>query len=190
MPEIGALGPGDLTLEVENHRGGSLLTFVAQDRPGLMAAIAGGLAVLGLEIRSARTATEGDSAVSLWEVTRPDVDATKVRERVRPVLAGEVDLTTRLAVDPAQDEVPARVAILPQRSESATLLEVRAHDRRGLVWNVCTQIAALGHSIRSAHLSTYGVEARDVFYVVDASGSPLGGEHAERMRDAVSNALT
>ena len=96
-----------------------------------MAGIAGGLALLGLEIRSARTVTEGEAAVSLWEVTRPDVDAAKVRERMRPVLAGEVDLAARLALDPAQDDVPARVAVLPQRSETATLLEVRAQDRRG-----------------------------------------------------------
>jgi [protein-PII] uridylyltransferase len=48
----------------------------------------------------------------------------------------------------------------------------------------------LDHSIRSAHLSTYGAEARDVFYVVDASGEPLGDGEAERMRAAVESALT
>ena len=190
MPDVGALGPDDLELEVENHRGGSLLTFVTRDRPGVMAGIAGGLALLGLEIRSARSATEGDAAVSLWEVTRPDVDVTKVRERVRPVLAGEVDLDARLALDPTHDDVPARVTVLPQRSETATLLEVRAHDRRGLVWTVSRAISGLDHSIRSAHLSTYGAEARDVFYVVDASGEPLGDGEAERMRAAVESALT
>jgi [protein-PII] uridylyltransferase len=190
MPDIGTLGPDALELQVENHRGGSLLTFVTRDRPGVMAGIAGGLALLGLEIRSARTSTVGEAAVSLWEVTRPDVDVTKVRERVRPVLAGEMDLAARLALDPAQDDVPAKVTVLPQRSETATLLEVRAHDRRGLVWTVCDAISGLGHSIRSAHLSTYGAEARDVFYVVDAEGRPLETEAAERLRAAVESALT
>jgi [protein-PII] uridylyltransferase len=190
LPEIGSIGSGDVRLEVENHRGGSLLTFVTRDRPGVMAGIAGGLALLGLEIRSARTATEGDAAVSLWEVTRPDVDLAKVRERIRPVLAGEIDLAARLALDPDHDDIPARVAVLHQRSETATLLEVRAHDRRGLVWTVCSEISALGHSIRSAHLSTYGAEARDVFYVVDLRGEPLDDTEAERLRDAVNRALT
>jgi [protein-PII] uridylyltransferase len=190
MPEIGELGPGELRLQVENHRGGSLLTFVALDRSGLMAGIAGGLALLGLEVRSARTATLGDAAVSLWEVTRPDVDAAKVRERLRPVLAGTVDLEARLALDPARDAVPAKVTLLHQRSETATLLEVRAQDRRGLVWTVSREISALGHSIRSAHLSTYGAEARDVFYVVDADGQPLADDAADRLRDAVAAALT
>jgi [protein-PII] uridylyltransferase len=190
MPDIGTLGPDSLELQVENHRGGSLLTFVTRDRPGVMAGIAGGLALLGLEIRSARTSTVGEAAVSLWEVTRPDVDVTKVRERVRPVLAGEMDLAARLALDPAQDDVPARVTVLPQRSETATLLEVRAHDRRGLVWTVCDAISGLGHSIRSAHLSTYGAEARDVFYVVAGHGEPLDDTEADRLRDTVSRALT
>lgn len=190
MPEFGALGPDDLELSVENHRGGSLLTFVTRDRPGLMAAIAGGLAMLGLQIRSSRSATEGEAAVSLWEVTRADVDAAKVRERVRPVLSGEVDLAARFGPEPGQDDDPARVTVLHQRSETATLLEVRAHDRRGLVWTVCTAIASGGHSIRSAHLSTYGAEARDVFYVVDAAGGPLERDEAERMRAAVEDALT
>jgi [protein-PII] uridylyltransferase len=80
--------------------------------------------------------------------------------------------------------------VLHQRSETATLLEVRAHDRRGLVWNVCREIAELGHSIRSAHLSTYGAEARDVFYVVDAEGQPLVDDVAEQLREAVTTALT
>jgi [protein-PII] uridylyltransferase len=190
IPEIGATTSDDVVLEVENHRGGSLLTFVTRDRSGIMAGIAGGLALLGLEIRSARTATEGDAAFSLWEVTRPDVDVAKVRERLRPVLAGEVDLPARLALDPTHDDVPARVTVLPQRSQTATLLEVRAQDRRGLVWTVCTAISDLGQSIRSAHLSTYGAEARDVFYVVDSSGAPLGDGDAEQMRAAVENALT
>jgi [protein-PII] uridylyltransferase len=190
MPEIGSIGAADVELDVENHRGGSLLTFVTRDRPGVMAAIAGGLALLGLEIRSARAATEGDAAVSLWEVTRPDVDVAKVRERVKPVLAGEIDLAARLALAPEHDDVPARVNVLPQRSETATLLEVRAHDRRGLVWTVCDTLTRLGHSIRSAHLSTYGAEARDVFYVVDGHGEPLDDAEAERLRDAVNRALT
>ena len=190
MPEIGSIGAADVRLEVENHRGGSLLTFVTLDRPGVMAGIAGGLALLGLEIRSARAATEGEAAVSLWEVTRPDVDVAKVRERMRPVLAGEIDLAARLALDPAHDDVPARVTVLPQRSETATLLEVRAHDRRGLVWTVCDAMTRLGASIRSAHLSTYGAEARDVFYVVDADGQPLSDDAAERLRDVVGDALT
>jgi [protein-PII] uridylyltransferase len=190
LPAAGELRFDEIRLDVENHRGGSLLTFVLRDRPGLMAAIAGCLAMLGMEIRSARSVTVGDAAMSLWEVTRADVDITRIRDRLLPVLRGEVDLASRLAFNPAADEEPPRIRILPRRSETATLIEVRAQDRRGLVWTVCRQIADAGHSIRSAHLSTYGSEVRDVFYLVNATdGRPLEDDAALAVREAIAEAL-
>jgi [protein-PII] uridylyltransferase len=58
------------------------------------------------------------------------------------------------------------------------------------VWTVCNQIASLGHSIRSAHMSTYGAEVRDVFYVVDADGTLLDAEAAEILRARLATALS
>ena len=58
-----------------------------------------------------------------------------------------------------------------------------------MVWTVCDAIARSGCSIRSAHLSTYGDEARDVFYVVDAAGDPLSGARAQELRATVDDAL-
>ncbi len=55
---------------------------------------------------------------------------------------------------------------------------------------MCRAIAEFGISIRSAHLSTYGPEARDVFYVVDGGGNPLDSETAENVRLALKTALT
>ena len=190
MPDSADLGRDEIRITVQNHRGGSLLTFVLRDRPGIMAAIAGCFAVLGLEIRSARTLTIDDVAMSLWEVTRPDVDIARIRDRLLPVLRGEVDLASRLALNGSADEEPPRIRILPRRSATATLVEVRAQDRRGLVWTVCREIAEAGHSIRSAHLSTYGSEARDVFYIVDAAeGRPLDDDAALAVRSAIADAL-
>jgi len=154
-----------------------------------MADLAGGLALAGLEIRSARTVTLGDAAASLWEVSRSDVDVDRVSERLRPALAGEIDLVARLELKPSDDVHGSRVRVLDRLSETATLLEVRAHDRRGLVWAVCHEIASLDHSIRSAHMSTYGDEARDVFYIVDADGHPLDEAAASVLRDRVASAL-
>lgn len=182
IPERGKTGPADFDLTVESHRGGSLLTIVTADRPGVMADLAGGLALAGLGIRSARTVTLGDVAASLWEVTRSDVDAARIRDRLRPAMAGEIDLAGRFELSSIPDEPDARVRLLGHVSETATVVEVRAHDRRGLVWTVCHEIATQGHSIRSAHMSTYGGEARDVFYVVDSAGGPLDDAAAAGLR--------
>ena len=118
MPDTADLGPDEIRITGQTHRGGSLLTFALRDRPGIMAAIAGCFAVLGLEIRSARTLTIDDVAMSMWEVTRPDVDIARVRERLLPVLSGEVDLSDRLALNPSADEEPPRIRILPRRSQT------------------------------------------------------------------------
>ncbi|MEH3034669.1 MAG: [protein-PII] uridylyltransferase [Aeromicrobium erythreum] len=194
-PDLDRLSAGDFDLTVAKHQGGSLLTVTTTDRPGLMAQIAGGLALQGLAIRSVRMVTEAPSApgaaapaVSLWEVERPDVDANACRERLRPVLAGEIDLAPRMGLRP-EEGARSSARIVPQNAQTATLLEVRARDRRGLVWTVASAIADLGHSIRSAHLSTYGDEARDVFYVVDDDGHPLDDAAAEQVRAAVAAAL-
>lgn len=189
IPDVGATGPADFTLEVEAHRDGSLLTFVTSSRRGVMADLAGAITLAGLEIRSARTVTLGDAASSLWEVSRADVDPARLGERLRPALAGEIDLAARLELKPTGDRSGSRVRILDRLSETASLLEVRAHDRRGLVWTVCHEIASLDLSIRSAHMSTYGTEVRDVFYVVDAEGERLDDATGELLRDRVAAAL-
>jgi [protein-PII] uridylyltransferase len=189
LPAAGELQMNEVRLEVENHQGGSLLTFVLRDRPGIMAAIAGCFALMGLEIQSARTLTVGDAAMSMWVAPRADVDAPRARQRLIPNLTGEVDPPGRLASSHPDDAVPSRTRILPRRSQTATLFEVRAQDRRGLVWTVCKEIAGYGHSIRSAHLSTYGSEVRDVFYVVDADGQPLDDDAAMQLRTDIAQAV-
>jgi [protein-PII] uridylyltransferase len=189
LPPHGAMGPTDFTLTVQPHQGGSLLTIVTADRPGVMADLAGGLALAGLAIRSARTVTSEGAAVSLWEVSRSDVDAARLTDRLRPAMAGDLDLAGRLELTSMHDAPDARVRLLERLSETATLVEVRAHDRRGLVWTVCAEIAELGLSIRSAHMSTYGEEVRDVFYVVDDDGQRLDDATASTLRDRLAAAL-
>lgn len=189
LPDATGLGPRDFRLEAEPHHDGSLLRVVARDRQGLLADLAGAFTVAGLNVRSCRTVTVGDAAASLWEVTRPDVDAARLAERIRPALDGHLDLAGRLAYSLGPDYLQPRVTVLDAMEQTATLLEVRALDRRGLVWTVCHAIAQLGHQIRSAHLSTYGDEARDVFYVTDAQDHALADDTADVLRRSVRDAL-
>lgn len=176
-------------LEVRTHHTGSLIVVSTRDRAGAMAEIAGGIALAGLEVLSARAVTTPTVATTLWEVTRDDVDATKLTERIKSVVDGTLDIDARLKLRPTEDDVDTSVRVLDDLSETATLIEVRAQDRRGLVWAVCRALAAEGASIRSAHLSTYGPEARDVFYVVDSAGQPLDAAAAQGVTAKVAAAL-
>lgn len=185
--EPGGTTSSALRVGVSPHHGGSLLTVVTADRHHLMADIAGGLALQGLAVRAVRMVTADGTATSWWELERPDLDPATVTERLRPVLAGEADLQRRMSL--GSQDAPGRVRLVAGSSSTATVLDVRAADRRGLVWTVCDVIAGHGHAIRSAHLSTYGDQARDVFYVVGARGAPLEPAAAERLRAAVEAAL-
>ncbi len=188
VPSPDSLGATDAEIHVEERgAAGALVTVVTRDRPGLMALVAGALASSGLQVRSVRVVTEDGAAVSLWEVTREQVEPTRVQTRLRQALSGELDLSARLAWEPGEGADP-RVEILSSRA-AATLVGLRTTDRRGLVWAVCREIAGAGHSIRSAHLTTYGDEVRDVFYVVDEHGDPLDDAAAGALRERLVTAL-
>lgn len=175
-------------VEAVPHHGGSLLTIVAPDSSGLLARVAGALALAGIDLHSLRTVTRDGYAVSMWETPRPDVDRHLVLERVRRVLAGDVDLDLRLD-RPAKGDDDPRVRLVSRAHLTATMLEVRALDRRGLIYLVARAVHAAGASIRSAHVSTFGAEVRDVFYLVDAEGDPLDPTVADHVREAVVSAL-
>jgi len=74
--------------------------------------------------------------------------------------------------------VPPRVVIDNHASNTHTVLEVNGRDRPGLLHDVTAAISDQGLQIASAHVSTYGVRAVDVFYVKDVL-RPEGRERAQ-----------
>ena len=66
--------------------------------------------------------------------------------------------------------VPPRVVIDNHASNTHTVLEVNGRDRPGLLHDVTAAISDQGLQIASAHVTTYGVRAVDVFYVKDVFG--------------------
>jgi len=158
------------------------VTVVAPDRVGLFATIAGVLALNRLSVRSAQVRTESEMAVDVWTVVperdhEPRADALR-RDIVR-AQSGDLDLTRQLDGRDAsrrQPHVPPpapRVDEAEGASETSTVLEVRAHDRPGLLYRLGRALALMGVSIRAARVSTLGAEAVDVFYVVDSTGGLL-----------------
>ena len=62
-------------------------------------------------------------------------------------------------------------------------------DRPGVIHLVCTALADLDLSVRSAHLSTLGPQAVDVFYVQENAAGALSEERAAAAAHAVRHAL-
>ncbi|WP_412516853.1 ACT domain-containing protein [Actinomadura madurae] len=207
-PPAPALAPGHLALA--RHDGaavrvaGSRITIAAPDRPGLLWRAAGVLALHRLAVKTARTTSsldgEGDTAVldftAVPEYGTPP-DPASLEADLRRMLAGRLDVAARLErrarsvrARPGITVPPPRVMIVPDASRTATVVEVRAHDRPGLLWRIGQAFGACGVQIRAAQVDTLGAEAVDVFYVVDGQGRPLEDPAAAAaVRDEVLAAL-
>jgi [protein-PII] uridylyltransferase len=187
MPQPAPLREDQLALAAEGGPAatvrGSEVTVVAPDRPGLLWRAAGVLASHRLAVRSANATSVGTTAVSVFDV-EPEFgdppDATLVAADLRRMLQGRLDVEDRLdrrarAVRPRAAAVPApKVSLVDDASDTATVVEVRAHDAPGLLWRVGRALGECGLDVRAARVETLGAEAVDVFYVTDGDGKPLG----------------
>ncbi len=108
-----------------------------------------------------------------WELAATDVDTDRVGALLRRVLSGSVDLHKRLAGAQGHHGPPPAVELVRDASTSATVLEVRAGDRRGMVCQLCDVFARHRADVRSAHLDTLGPQTHDVFYLTGVGGGPL-----------------
>jgi [protein-PII] uridylyltransferase len=158
------------------------ITVVAPDRTGLFSAIAGVLALNRLSVRSAQVRTEDGMALDVWTVVpdgEHDPRAEVLRQDIARALEGDLDLTPRLTARdanrrPPLTEPPApRVDVIESASTTATVVEVRAADRPGLLYRLGRALALMGISVRGARVVTFGAEAVDIFYLQDGAGRPL-----------------
>ncbi|MEU4829236.1 [protein-PII] uridylyltransferase [Streptosporangium sp. NPDC023615] len=178
---------------------GGAVTVVAPDRSGLLWRAAGVLAAHRMVVRAASAASAGATAVIEFSVI-PEYgsppDPATLEADLRLVLAGRLDIEQRLArrtrsMRPARVPVaPPRVNLVDDASNTATVVEVRAHDRPGLLWRIGRAFGECGLDVRAARVETLGAEAVDVFYVVDRAGRPLTDEvQRAQVRDQVLAAL-
>ena len=140
-------------------------------------------------VRAARAWSQEQYAVSVWEVADDMVDAAVLRQRYDAIQEGRLDPAPRLAPPSGQPLAPT-VVVRPEASAQATVLEVRASDRRGVVYLVCAALAGLDIAVRSAHVDTLGPQAVDVFYLQESSAGVLGDQRAADAAHAVRAALS
>lgn len=168
---------GGCQVHVSELEGLLAVTVVTADRPGLFADIAGVLAVHRLGVRSALVRTLHGTAVDTWWVEASgEVPAPAVlRVDLQRLESGDTAVLDRLARRDASHRLrrPANdrpaVVVVPDASQSATVLEVRSQDRPGLLAGLGRALLERGVDIRSAHVATHAGQAVDVLYVVEAS---------------------
>ena len=182
-----------VALVLESGSPASRIIVAAPDRPGLLGAIAGVLAVHRLEVKAADTESVGERAITAWTVVPfygdfPSLDL--VRADILRALAGEWDVRERLAHRRrGTTGAPPRVDFVPGAASDADVLEVRAHDEPALLHRIGEAIREAGASITAARIETLGSEAVDVFYLRAAGGGTLGSAERARVVGAVLDRL-
>lgn len=189
IPDSVRSNPGSVAVTVAEHEDGSTITVMSVDRVGLLADTAALLAMQRISIRAARIWTEDGIGCSEWQVSRTGLDPHLLRERLEGIVDGRLNVTDRLKVTDAADLAPI-VVVHAGASEQATVIEVRAADRPGVVYLVCAVLAELGLTVRSAHVDTLGPQAVDVFYVQDQQARALDAERAGQAAESIKGALT
>jgi [protein-PII] uridylyltransferase len=182
---------GEVSVRVEQAGDGSRVTVVAPDRVGLLADLAGVLALQRIPVRAARAWAQEAVGVSVWEVGEPHLDAGVLREKLDAIVEGRLDPVRRLRPAARQgQELAPIVEVRPEASSTSTVLEVRAADRPGVIYLVCAALAHLDVAVRSAHVATLGPQAVDVFYLQEAGAGGLSETRAAEAAHAVRAALT
>ncbi len=189
VPVPGDLAPGALAVSVEQTADGSRVTTIGLDRVGLLADVAATFGLSRTPVRAARAWAQGPHGVSVWEVADRDLDAAILRTTYDAVVGGRVDPGTRLRRGIGPDLAPS-VVVRPEASAQATVLEVRAADRPGVVYLVCRRLADLDVTVRSAHIDTLGPQAVDVFYLQESSAGALSDTRAAQAAHAVREVLS
>jgi [protein-PII] uridylyltransferase len=180
------------------------VTVYCTDHPGLFSKIAGALAVAGASIVDARihTMTDGMALDTFWvqDVAGRAFDAphrlARLSVLIEQALSGRLRLADEIRKvkrEPARLRavtVPPRVVVDNRASNTHTVIEVNGRDRPGLLHDVTAAISEQGVQIASAHITTYGVRAVDVFYVKDVFGLKVDNERkVAALRRALEDAL-
>jgi [protein-PII] uridylyltransferase len=177
------------------------------DHAGLFSRIAGALAIAGASIVDARihTLTDGMALDTFWiqDAAGGPYDAPHRLARLsslieqalsgRLKLASEIRKATRSLIPGRMRaiHVPPRVVVDNRASNRHTVIEVNGRDRPGLLHDVTSAISEQGLQIASAHVTTYGVRAVDVFYVKDVFGMKVENERKlNQLRNALLEALS
>jgi [protein-PII] uridylyltransferase len=182
------------------------VTVYAADHAGLFSRIAGALAVAGASIVDARihTLTNGMALDTFWiqDAAGGAFDQSHRLARlyvlIEQALSGRIRLASEirkagralLGRRMRAIHVPPRVVIDNRASNTHTVLEVNGRDRPGLLHDVTAAISDQGLQIATAHVTTYGVRAVDVFYVKDVFGLKVENERKlAQLRDSLLLAL-
>lgn len=188
---------GAVVVDLTRERSAWRLMVLTKDRTFLCASIAGALASFGMNILKAEafanarglaldTFTFADPLRTL-ELNPTEVD--RLRDTVRRVVEGRLDPERLLRSRPnpsagRKSRIRPSVSFNNDASHTATLVEIVAEDRPGLLYDLARAISSLGANIDVVLVDTEAHKALDVFYITAG-----GGKLPEGLRTQLSARL-
>ncbi len=181
------------------------LTIYTPDHPRLLALITGACAAAGANIAGAQIFTTADGmaldTILIQREFQTEDDeqrrGERIAELVRRALRGELWLKEAVAraYKPQQRikafTVEPRVIIDNQSSNRFTVIEINGLDRIGLLYDLTEALYKLNLNIASAHITTFGEKAIDVFYVTDLTGAKIENTtRHKQIESALGSVLT
>ena len=130
-------------------------------------------------------------------MTQPD-KLHRIYQRIEDLLAGKPQLKQELekarqSTLSRREEpfsVASRVIIDNKLSATNTIIEVNGRDRVGFLYDVTSALTSVGLKISSAHITTFGEEVVDTFYVKDIFGLKVTHHSKiEKIRGALLSAV-
>jgi [protein-PII] uridylyltransferase len=190
-----------VAVHLEKKNAAHRLTLITADRPFLFASVAGTLSSFGMNILKAEAFSNRQGTVldtftfadpnRTLELNPSEVD--RLRTVVEKVVMGKMEVRQLLQnrpkpVLPSKDAtVPSSVSCNSEVSDSATLIEIVAQDRPGLLYDLSSAISSQGCNIEIVLIDTEAHKAIDVFYVT-AGGQKLDSAVIEMLADALRRA--
>ena len=163
-------------IDISRKDGTWHMVVIAADRPFLLASLSGALASFGVNILKAEAFSNRKGLVLDTFVfadphrtleLNPD-EVERLRDTVARAISGRLDAAQLLKKRPrpaVTGRVPQSVTFNNDVSSSATLVEIVAEDRPGLLYDLTHAISSAGANIEVVLIDTEAHKALDVFYV-------------------------
>jgi [protein-PII] uridylyltransferase len=190
--------PKGMAVDIRRLENAWELTLIAIDRPGLFASVAGTLASFGLNILKAEAfANRQNLVLDTFTFSDPqrnlDLNPTEL-ERLQAVLEKvlggrtlAIDLLKnrpKMPIPSRKSRIQARIKFDNTAGQTATLIEIVAEDRSGLLYDLATTITNHGCNIEVVLIDTQAHKAIDVFYVT-LDGAKLTEDKQHRLGEAL-----
>ena len=182
---------------------GDTLLVIAPDQHGMFSRVAGALALSGLRVLLAAAHSEYGMALERFQVESTlglEIDWPQVTAYVEQALAGRLAIEARLAeristyeVEPhftPRPVIAPKVSVDNDSSSTATIIELAAQARIGLLSRVTSALSQLGLDILSAKVQDLGGDVVHAYYVRDGEGSKVTDpDHIDEINLALQHAI-